>query len=452
MEPKTLLLKFLLAGILLGSQHFADCATFYVSPSGSDSAVGSQSAPWKRIQKGLGAAQPGDTIRLLPGIHYPGGELWTGRSGTAALPITILGQPDNTAVIAGGSTKGQDFIRIKHAYYIVKNLKWDGYGIQFLGPNSHHNIVEANTITNAFRGVDFDGSTDPTHKNGPNNNTVRNNVVTHWKSDGGIKLAGHDNLISSNRLEFNDGWDATRAFGYGHRIQDNLFKGIKSDPGGNHVDIIQSFGTNGSVAYDIIFERNTLIDCSGQFANLEANGVADQRHWVFRNNLTINSRIQMNIIIPECEFYNNTFYRGTHAVGISLNNERRGVANKTKIKNNIFFECGTNESNGVYGDPLAKGLTGCEVSHNMVVWMNGSPKDMRWTEPGRINGGNPKFADPANNNFRLLSGSPALGSGIQVAGVDVDMESQLRVVPFDRGCYTKSAALSPPTDLRIATP
>ncbi|MBA3965870.1 MAG: right-handed parallel beta-helix repeat-containing protein [Nitrospirales bacterium] len=262
MKPKTLLLKFLLAGILLGSQHFADCATFYVSPSGSDSAVGSQSAPWKRLQKGLAAAQPGDTIRLLPGIHYPGGESFTGRDGTAALPITILGQPDNTAVIAGGGTQGQDVLRIRHAYYVVKNLKWDGYRIQLLGPNSHHNIVEANTITNAFYGVEIYGSTDPTHKNGPNNNIVRNNVVTHWKSDGGIKVAGHDNLISSNRLEFNDGWDAMRAFGYGHRIQDNLFKGIKSDPGGNHVDIIQSFGTNGSVAYDIIFERNTLIDCS----------------------------------------------------------------------------------------------------------------------------------------------------------------------------------------------
>lgn len=453
MHPKALLLKILILAMGFGFQVVAAAATFYVSPSGSDSAAGSQSAPWKTLKKGLAAAQPGDTIRLLSGTYYPNGEMFTGRSGTATSPITILGQPDNTAVIAGGGTSGQDLLSIRHAYYVVKNLKWTGYRIQLFGPESHHNLVEANTITNAYYGVEIYGSTDVTHRYGPNNNIVRNNVISHWKSDGGIKIAGHDNVISSNRLEFNDGWDAMRAFGYGHRIQSNLFNGIHSDPGGNHVDIIQSFGTNGSVAYDIVFERNTLIDCNGQLCNLEANGVAGQRHWIFRNNLTVNSRIQMNIIIPGCEIYNNTFYRASFATGISLNNESRGVANNTKIKNNIFFECGTNVSNGTYGDPLAKGLTGCEVDHNMVVWLNGTPKDMRWSEPYRINGGNPKFADPANNNFHLLAGSPAIGSGVQVAVGELDMDAALRTIPVDRGCYRASAATpAPPTDLRVATP
>lgn len=45
-------------------------ATYYVSPSGSDSAAGSTGSPWKTLGKALAAASNGDTVRVRTGTYY----------------------------------------------------------------------------------------------------------------------------------------------------------------------------------------------------------------------------------------------------------------------------------------------------------------------------------------------------------------------------------------------
>ncbi len=63
-------------------------ADLYVSPSGSDSNAGTQSAPFKTIIQASRAAKPGVTIRVAPGV-YAGG-FQTTASGTAEARIRYL--------------------------------------------------------------------------------------------------------------------------------------------------------------------------------------------------------------------------------------------------------------------------------------------------------------------------------------------------------------------------
>ncbi len=72
--------------------HACDPATgvFFVAPTGSDSAAGSQAAPWKTLGKAASTLTAGQTACVAPG-QYSESLTWN-RAGTAAAPISIIGQ------------------------------------------------------------------------------------------------------------------------------------------------------------------------------------------------------------------------------------------------------------------------------------------------------------------------------------------------------------------------
>jgi hypothetical protein len=62
------------AGLALaGPAEARSATTFYVSPTGSDSASGTQSQPWRSVDRVSRAAlQPGDQVLFKRGGTYPG--------------------------------------------------------------------------------------------------------------------------------------------------------------------------------------------------------------------------------------------------------------------------------------------------------------------------------------------------------------------------------------------
>jgi hypothetical protein len=67
---------------------------------GSDSAAGSQDAPWKTFQHSLGQLSPGDTLYLHNGTYYE--TVACAVAGTKDKPITIRSAPGELAFIDGG--------------------------------------------------------------------------------------------------------------------------------------------------------------------------------------------------------------------------------------------------------------------------------------------------------------------------------------------------------------
>ena len=74
-------------------------ATYYVSPSGSDAAAGTQVAPFATVQFGAGKLNPGDVLVLRAGDYHE--SVTVTRSGTSAAPILIQNYPGETAVLVG---------------------------------------------------------------------------------------------------------------------------------------------------------------------------------------------------------------------------------------------------------------------------------------------------------------------------------------------------------------
>ena len=81
----------------------AGAATYYVSPSGSDSASGlASSSAWRTVGKVSNASlQPGDTVLFQGGATYSGA-LMPGQSGTASAPITFGSFGGGQANVSGG--------------------------------------------------------------------------------------------------------------------------------------------------------------------------------------------------------------------------------------------------------------------------------------------------------------------------------------------------------------
>src|SRR5262245_14536553 len=54
---------------LAGSVATAHAATYYVSPNGNDSSSGTQSSPFRTVNRGVSVLNPGDTLLVRGGIY-----------------------------------------------------------------------------------------------------------------------------------------------------------------------------------------------------------------------------------------------------------------------------------------------------------------------------------------------------------------------------------------------
>jgi hypothetical protein len=108
----------LVAGFSAAAPTMARATDWYVSAGATG--TGTSASPFGRIQDGLAAAQPGDTVYARPGT-YPEA-LRSVRNATAAAPIVVR-------AVNGGSvtvTQAGVVLRVDHAYLVIDGLILDG--------------------------------------------------------------------------------------------------------------------------------------------------------------------------------------------------------------------------------------------------------------------------------------------------------------------------------------
>lgn len=103
------------------SSTATDRSTYYVGPDGSNANPGSERRPLATIGHAILRADPGDTVRVLPGDYFEFVE--TVRAGEPGAPITITGPAD--AVLRGDPDRNL-IVRIRHSHVHLTGLTVDG--------------------------------------------------------------------------------------------------------------------------------------------------------------------------------------------------------------------------------------------------------------------------------------------------------------------------------------
>ena len=93
-------LSLILFTLLICAPSSALGATYYVSPSGNDSASGSLAFPFKTINFAVSKLSAGDILYIREGRYFE--EVKVSVSGSAGSPIQIKGYPGETAIIDAG--------------------------------------------------------------------------------------------------------------------------------------------------------------------------------------------------------------------------------------------------------------------------------------------------------------------------------------------------------------
>ncbi len=419
--------------------------TFYVDArKGLDTNAGTRNAPWKTIQKAADALRPGDTVQVEAG-NYPE-RIQVINSGARRRPITYAA---NGRAVTEGFRVTADHIRVI-GFEITSRIRLsrESYGVYVRG--RHVEIVN-NYIHDVYHdGIMVSGEGDP---DSPLTafNIVRGNRI-YRASGSGIHVEGRHHLIEANDISHiiqyppggpvYEGADADglRPFGTGHIFRNNRVHDILSSDLGNldpHIDCIETWGP----AADLLFEQNVCDAEDSEFVPVQGaqieNGSGPVRHITFRNNIFMNVRVGVHFEkisgedITEIEVVNNTFYNITHQ-GVLV----EGTASGT-LQNNAFYDVGSHRESYLTLHPGASQMV---IGYNSQAMSDGRPPGKRGSQAPYARdvwGIDPKFANAAAKDFRLLPDSPLINAGVTFQSVTTDFAGVARPQGsgYDIGAY-----------------
>ncbi|HEY4569455.1 MAG TPA: right-handed parallel beta-helix repeat-containing protein [Kribbella sp.] len=390
---RTVPVVLVVSGVLLASPLAARAATttLYVDktdPGCSDSGPGTASAPYCTVVKGVGKLSAGATLYIGDGTYAE--TIKPAVSGTAAEPITITAWPGRHPVLNPSSFGANISSR---SYVVLSGLtfsgtKYDGVYVS----NSTNITVTGNSVTGAGRQVS--GQTAPgISVRGSTASAVSGNIVDRNNGTGILVTSGStDILVDGNSAGFNAEGFRRNANGINVVSPGNtVLRNITHD---NEDSGIQFYtgGDNGLAALNVTYNNGD-------------HGIDDL-------NVT-GGRLIGNTVYRNCT-------TGINVEGTSGNYQ---VLNNVAVDNAVYpayngIACARRAGNIGIWDSAPASTT---VDHNLV-WLTTSGKmyafgstytslaAMQAATHQEAHGvqADPRFADPATWDLRLLSGSAAI--------------------------------------------
>lgn len=560
---------------LAESNYAVPAGAKFVSVGGSDSASGSQDAPWRTIQYAVNSTPSGGTVVIRGGTYrefislsnktltlqpYPQEQVWvkasvevtgwvadgstwrkdgwtpkftnlTTPSGYIDPNYPLAGYPDmvfvdgqplrqvasRSAVVAGTfyvDTSGQKlYIGTNPAGRTVEGSAYKNTLLLYNAPNSKilgmGFMHAASTANSASGSVILDTSPGV---------VVENNTFA-WNAASGFQVgqASHDAVVRGNQFLYNglvgaDSWGGPQRLtftnNYAARNNQERFSIYWAAAGLKFTNII-----NSTVA-DNVVENN---DGPGIWCDNSCVGVKIVRNMVRANTyqgimyeISDDAIIASNVIVNNASsggggvyvsasanvrVYNNTIVSSavSNARSIDVNSDSRKTTSGVVIKNNILSH---SNSSGLWAVRVQDDGTNTLSASSMVSAMDNDayyrkastspPTEVRWGKPGgytdyatlaqfrsanpsEANGlavdgesTNPFFVDEANGDYRLKSGSVAIGGGAPlpqdiasaigvVAGTAVDI-GVLRWPPTTTATAPSSSTTAAPAPTTTAAP
>jgi len=414
-------------------------STFYVSPTGSDSAAGSSSAPWRTIQKAAGTLKAGQTAIVSAGNY--GERVSIANSGTQTAPITLQVASGADVQLLGFDLTGSNWVLNGFDISTQTNGS-EGYGIYVTGSASYDTIENNYIHELCHEGIFMD----PT--------VSHISILTNrmWRAEmAGAQVDGTYELVQGNEVWGTQQYpasaggiysgctiaggadaDAFRFFGQHNVFRANYAHDIYTQSPTNpnpHTDCFQTWGSTAMEVDDILIEQNL---CRWPVASTTVDAETAMIEGVdglvgtvtFQNNELSDMRqgIVVGSNVGALHVYNNTW---DHIVeeGIIFNDMR---STADQFINNIYYDVGAG------GDSFAEVPSGSPVFEDNDFYMPGGASLGTYptvepyisVAPMFVNYGD---ATGAGADFHLQAGSPLKGAGTTLTEVINDYYGTSRV-------------------------
>ncbi|MEH2305777.1 choice-of-anchor D domain-containing protein [Nostoc sp.] len=378
-------------------------ATYYVSGTGNDKSNGlSQGDAFLSLQKAADLVKAGDTVYVMNGTYtspYANILSIANKQGTANAPITFKALPGHTPVLEANAKNWQAISITGSTYIAIEGLTLVG---------NRDNL----TLEDALNQKD----------NLNNPATSGNGIFVTVSSDNPNQHSSHITISNNNISKFPGGGIATTQADY-ITVENNVVTGNAwySPYGTQGITMLNLWNSdNNTTDYKVIIKGNTVFDnqslvpwkvagkiTEGHGIMLDTSYVGDVAYTgkaLISNNLTYNNGgagIQILKGENPVDIVNNTIYQNSKVLSdgeIFLN-----YAKNVRVHNNILY--------GSKGESLIVSNKSTNLTFNNNLAYNGV---LNVTGSGNILNKNPLFVNPANGNFSLQPGSPAIDAGSNI--------------------------------------
>ncbi|MEH2249921.1 choice-of-anchor D domain-containing protein [Nostoc sp.] len=416
--------------------------TFYVSGTGNDKSNGlSQGGAFRNLQKAADLVKAGDTVYVMNGTYtspYANILSIADKHGRADAPITFTALPGQTPVLQANGKNWQAISITGSTYVVIQGLTLVGNRDNLTLKYALEQKDNLNNPATSGSGIFVTVSS-----NNPSSHsshiTISNNNVSKFPG-AGIGTALADYITVENNVVSGNSW--------------------YSPYGTQGITMLHLWNSdNNTTDYKVIIRGNTSFDnkslvpwkAAGEIT--EGHGIMLDTSYVgnvaytgkalISNNLTYNNGgagIQIFKGENPVDIVNNTIYQNSKVLSdgeIFLN-----VAKNVRVYNNILY--------GSQGESLIFNNKSTNLTFNNNLAYNGV---FNVTGSGNILNKNPLFVNPANRNFSLQPGSPAIDAGSNAfnsitKNIPQDGDGNGSVV-IDIGAYEASRITTPTPEIQV---
>jgi parallel beta-helix repeat protein len=365
---------------------------FYVSTSGNDGNPGTQSAPFKTLNKGVSVLKPGNTLLVMPGT-YPESlyNVIPSGSGATAQVVIKAADPNNRPILK--PTSGMRVLQLEFAG--SKPLQYvtiDGFVID--GANVISDAVKITTGANHITLMNSEV------RNAPNNGIITTNNASQYNTflnldvhHNGYKFNGHgfyisssNNVIERSKAHDNSAW-GIHVYADSYTISNNTVH--RNEAYNNGRVLTRGVGIG-------LYSGNNHVACDNIVWGNPGGGIA------------VNYGASANKV------YHNTVYKNGSNPGITIGQNASG----TQVINNVVT------SNGGHGIWHLSTANGTQITKNLV-YGNGGSNVKDDTGKAAISGtvtADPQYQDPVACNLRVKATSPAIDAGSTLTAVAEDAD------------------------------